>query len=156
RFAGDAVQSLAANEGRLCPLAAVRPDRRRGRARRAAAGRVLMSQGNYAERSTVKHPPWHGLVAWDMVCNGLATGLFLVAALGELVDPAQFAALAKVAYPVALFFLVVDLILLVVDLGDPWRFHHMLRIVKLQSPMSLGVWSLTAFSLPLTVAAALG
>jgi hypothetical protein len=51
--------------------------------------------------------------------------------------------------------LLVDLGLLVLDLGDPWRFHHMLRVFKLVSPMSVGTWSLTIFSLPLTAAAAL-
>ena len=60
-----------------------------------------------------------------------------------------------VAYPVALVFLAADLVLLVVDLGDPWRFHHMLRMFKPGSPMSLGVWSLTVYSLPLTIAAIL-
>src|SRR5262249_37057589 len=43
----------------------------------------------------------------------------------------------------------------VVDLGDPWRFHHMLRVFKPSSPMSLGTWCLTAFSLPLTILAAM-
>ena len=40
----------------------------------------------YEEREPVKAPPWHGLVAWDMLFNSLTTGLFLVTALGELVD----------------------------------------------------------------------
>jgi hypothetical protein len=48
-----------------------------------------------------------------------------------------------------------DLGCLVLDLGDPLRFHHMLRIFKPASPMSLGTWCLAVFSLPLTVAAAL-
>jgi hypothetical protein len=63
--------------------------------------------------------------------------------------------LAKVAYPVALVLLLVDLGLLVLDLGDPLRFHHMLRTFKPGSPMSVGTWCLTIFSLPLTAAAAL-
>jgi hypothetical protein len=41
------------------------------------------------------------------------------------------------------------------DLGDPLRFHHMLRTFKPGSPMSLGTWCLTIFSLPLTAAAGL-
>jgi hypothetical protein len=45
--------------------------------------------------------------------------------------------------------------LLVLDLGDPLRFHHMLRVFKPGSPMSLGTWCLTIFSLPLTAAAGL-
>ena len=63
--------------------------------------------------------------------------------------------MAKVAYPVALVLLLVDLGLLVLDLGDPLRFHHMLRVFKPSSPMSLGTWCLTVFSLPLTAAAGL-
>ena len=109
----------------------------------------------YAERDQVKAPPWHGLVAWDMLFNGLTTGLFLVAALGELAEPSIFERVARIAYPVAFVFLVIDLIFLVIDLGDPWRFHHMLRVFKPGSPMSLGVWSLTAYSLPLALAALL-
>src|SRR5262249_52383892 len=42
------------------------------------------------------------------------------------------------------------------DLGDPLRFHHMLRVFKPSSPMSLGTWCLTIYSLPLTASAVLG
>jgi len=69
--------------------------------------------------------------------------------------PAVFTPVAKVAYPVALVLLLVDLGLLVLDLGDPLRFHHMLRVLKPGSPMSVGTWCLTIFSLPLTAAAGL-
>src|SRR5437762_2388210 len=109
----------------------------------------------YSAHSVTKAPDWHGLVAWDLFFNNLATGLFLVAALGELAVPAVFTASAKVAYPVALVFLLTDLLCLVLDLGDPLRFHHMLRVFKPNSPMSLGTWCLTIYSFPLTVAAAL-
>jgi hypothetical protein len=85
----------------------------------------------------------------------MAMGLFLAAAVSELAAPAVFTAVAKVAYPVALVLLMVDLGLLVTDLGDPLRFHHMLRVFKPGSPMSVGTWCLTVFSLPLTAAAAL-
>jgi Ni/Fe-hydrogenase subunit HybB-like protein len=102
-----------------------------------------------------KAPAWHGLVAWDMLFNGLTTGLFLTAALGELAAPEVFTPVAKAAYPLALALLLVDLLCLVLDLGDPLRFHHMLRVFKPASPMSLGTWCLTVYSLPLTVAAAL-
>jgi hypothetical protein len=87
--------------------------------------------------------------------NGMATGLFLAAAISELAAPAVFMRVALVAYPIALVLLLVDLGLLVLDLGDPLRFHHMLRVFKPGSPMSLGTWCLTIFSLPLTAAAGL-
>jgi Ni/Fe-hydrogenase subunit HybB-like protein len=109
----------------------------------------------YATGPVTKAPAWHGLVAWDLLFNNLTTGLFLVAATSELAAPAVFTPVALVAYPVALVFLLADLLCLVLDLGDPLRFHHMLRVFKPSSPMSLGTWCLTIYSLPLTVAAAL-
>src|SRR5438874_12486391 len=106
-------------------------------------------------RTVSKAPNWHWLVASDVLFNNLTTGLFLVAAIGELAAPAAFAAVASAAYPIALILLLADLLCLVLDLGDPLRFHHMLRVFKLSSPMSLGTWCLTVYSLPLTVAAAI-
>jgi hypothetical protein len=117
------------------------------RARRDGAG--------YAAGPVTKPPAWHGLVAWDMLFNNLTTGLFLAAALGELAAPDAFTRVAKAAYPLALALLLADLVCLVLDLGDPLRFHHMLRVFKPTSPMSLGTWCLTVYSLPLTAAAAL-
>jgi hypothetical protein len=112
-------------------------------------------QIGYENTTVTKVPGWHGIIAWDALLNGMAMGLFLAAAVSELAAPAVFIDVAKVAYPVALVLLLVDLVLLVLDLGDPLRFHHMLRVFKPSSPMSLGTWCLTIFSLPLTAAAAL-
>jgi Ni/Fe-hydrogenase subunit HybB-like protein len=109
----------------------------------------------YASGPITKAPDWHGLVACDLLLNNLTTGLFLTQALGELAAPALFRPLAPLAYPIALAFLIADLACLVLDLGDPLRFHHMLRVFKPTSPMSLGTWCLTVYSLPLTVVAAL-
>src|SRR5271154_1010739 len=112
-------------------------------------------ESGYANMPVTKVPAWHGIIAWDALLNGMATGLFLAAAVSELAAPAVFMRVAKVAYPIALVLLLVDLGLLVLDLGDPLRFHHMLRVFKPGSPMSVGTWSLTIFSLPLTAAAGL-
>jgi Ni/Fe-hydrogenase subunit HybB-like protein len=117
--------------------------------------RVQRDSVGYTGRPVTKVPAWHGLVAFDLLFNNLTTGLFLVAALGDLAAPEVFGAVARVAYPLALVLLLTDLACLVLDLGDPLRFHHMLRVFKPTSPMSLGTWCLTIYSLPLTVAAAL-
>ncbi len=122
----------------------------------ARAGSVSDGASGYADQPVTKPPNWHGLVAWDMLFNNLTTGLFLTAALGELLKPEVFLPLTKIAYPLALLLLLIDLACLVLDLGDPFRFHHMLRVFKPTSPMSLGTWFLTAYSLPLTVAALIG
>jgi Ni/Fe-hydrogenase subunit HybB-like protein len=110
----------------------------------------------YSARPPTKPPNWHGLVTLDLLFNNLSTGLFLVTALGELVAPASFRPLATVAYPIALLFLIGDLVCLVLDLGDPFRFHHMLRVWKPSSPMSLGTWCLTAYAVPLAALTLMG
>ena len=113
------------------------------------------SESGYANMPVTKVPGWHGMIAWDALLNGMATGLFIAAAVSELAAPAIFTPVAKVAYPVALVLLLIDLGLLVLDLGDWLRFHHMLRVFKPGAPMSVGTWCLTIFSLPLTAAAGL-
>jgi Ni/Fe-hydrogenase subunit HybB-like protein len=112
---------------------------------------ISSNKPGYLGQDVTKVPGWHGLVAWDLLFNNLTTGLFLFAAVGELAFPALLGPVARAAYPVALFCLLTDLMMLVLDLGDPLRFHHMLRVFKPSSPMSLGTWSLTAYSLPLTL-----
>jgi Ni/Fe-hydrogenase subunit HybB-like protein len=107
----------------------------------------------YESRPVTKPPNWHGLVTLDMVLNNLSTGLFLVAAVGELMDPVAFRPLAPLVYPLVLLFLLGDLVSLVFDLGDPLRFHHMLRVWKPSSPMSLGTWVLSAYAVPVTLLA---
>src|ERR1700688_1782645 len=112
-------------------------------------------ESGYAHLPVTKVSGWHGMIAWDALLNGMATGLFMAAAVSEWAAPAVFPPVAKVAYPVALALLLVDLALLVSDLGDPLRFHHMLRVFKPRSPMSVGTWCLVIFSLALTAVAAL-
>jgi Polysulphide reductase, NrfD len=109
-----------------------------------------MQAAGYANREITHPPNWHTLVEIDFFLNGLATGLFLVAAVAELAKPDAIGPVARWAYPIALILLLADLACLVFDLGNPARFHHMLRVFKPLSPMSLGTWCLTAFSLPLT------
>jgi hypothetical protein len=104
----------------------------------------------YANQVVTKPPEWHTLVVLDILFNNLATGLFLVAAVGELAAPTVFMRAATWAYLIALALLLADFAFLVLDLGDKLRFHHMLRVFKPSSPMSLGTWCLTAYSLFLT------
>jgi len=105
----------------------------------------LPSPTGYAGIVT-KPPEWHTLVVFDILFNNLTTGLFLVAAVGELAAPATFTPVATWAYPVALALLLADFACLVLDLGDSLRFHHMLRVFKPSSPMSLGTWLVILFT----------
>src|SRR4051812_1265631 len=103
--------------------------------------RPQMTALGYAPFEPTKAPSWHGLVALELLFNNLATGLFLIAAVADLIATGTFAPAAKLAYPVAFVLLLTDLAMLVLDLGDPLRFHHMLRVFKPGSPMSFGTWS---------------
>lgn len=121
----------------------------------ATALRPAPHARGYADREATQPPNWHGLVVWDLFLNAVTTGLFLVAAVCLLARPEVFAPVAAWAFPLALAVLLADLTCLVFDLGQPTRFHHMLRVFKPSSPMSLGTWFLTGYSLPLTLLAAL-
>jgi hypothetical protein len=104
------------------------------------------------------HPsPWTGLVpALDVFLHDLGLGIFLVATVGWLAAPAVFTSLARIAWPVAFGIVGVDMLLLLWDLGDWTRFFHMFRVFKPGTPMSLGVWSLSAFLGVLTLPALWG
>ena len=45
-------------------------------------------QSGYENGPVTKVPGWHGIIAWDALLNGMATGLFLAAAVSELAAPA--------------------------------------------------------------------
>ena len=64
--------------------------------------------------------------------------------------------LRKVTRVGALASILASLYFLVADLGRPERFHHMLRVAKPSSPMSMGTWLLTAYGPGAGVAAAGG
>ena len=121
----------------------------------ATALRPVPTTRGYADREVTQPPNWHELVVWDLFLNAVTTGLFLVTAVCLLARPDAFAPVAAWAFPLALAVLLADLSCLVFDLGHPTRFHHMLRVFKPSSPMSLGTWFLTGYSLPLTLLAGL-
>jgi hypothetical protein len=92
------------------------------------------------ERVVTKAPPWHAAVSLDMFFSSVAAGTFIVAEILLLVSPFRWGIVALFGFFVAFPVEIADLICLVIDLGHPARFHHMLRMLKLRSPMSLGVW----------------
>lgn len=92
----------------------------------------------------LKQPQWKKEVPLYFFTGGAAGAAAVVAAVArnmggesELVRSARWvAALGGLLSPA----------LLTKDLGVPSRFLNMLRVFKLQSPMSMGAWTLTAFS----------
>lgn len=96
----------------------------------------------YYNLPMLKPPVWKWMIAAYFFVGGLAgmSGLIAVAALLKHDWPLVEAALWPAAVGA-----IISPILLIWDLGRPTRFINMLRVLKVQSPMSLGSWFLAAF-----------
>ncbi|MFI6262609.1 NrfD/PsrC family molybdoenzyme membrane anchor subunit [Micromonospora sp. NPDC051006] len=98
---------------------------------------------SYYGRPILKPPVWRKRdIAGYLFTGGLAAGSALIAAGAQLTARPG---LRQVSRGTALGGIAASTYLLIHDLGRPDRFHHMLRVAKLTSPMSVGTWVLTAF-----------
>jgi hypothetical protein len=105
---------------------------------------------SYYGRPIVKAAVWHHDIAAYLFTGGLAAGSALLAAGG---DATGRPALRRAGRVTSLGALVASTYFLIHDLGRPERFHHMLRVAKPTSPMSVGTWILSAFGAASGVAA---
>ena len=101
-----------------------------------------MSANSYYGRPIVKAPVWKHDIAAYLFTGGLAAGSALLAAGA---DATGRPVLRRTGRLTALAALGASTYFLVNDLGRPKRFHHMLRVAKPTSPMSMGTWILSAF-----------
>ena len=101
----------------------------------------------------LKRPTWGWEVAWYFFLGGISSGSFVLASLAQLTGKRGLRPLVRTGYTTAFVTFLPCPPLLIADLGDPSRFHHMLRVFKPGSPMNLGTWALTTYSLPLTLLA---
>jgi len=97
---------------------------------------------SYYGRQILKTPVWNWMIAAYLFSGGLSAGSALLAAGADLTGRPQ---LRKVSRVGALVSLLASMYFLVGDLGRPERFHHMLRVAKPSSPMSMGTWILSCY-----------
>jgi formate-dependent nitrite reductase membrane component NrfD len=97
---------------------------------------------SYYGRPVLKAPVWEWKIAAYLFTGGLAAGTSVMAAGADLLGAQR---LRKACWLGSFGALLASVVLLVEDLGRPERFHHMLRVAKPTSPMSVGTWILTAF-----------
>ena len=114
--------------------------RRRGRGERSMVPEATFT--SYYGRPIVKASPWTADIPAYLFLGGLAGGSSL---LGAGADLTGRPALRRSARLTALGAIGGSFYALVHDLGRPARFHHMLRVAKVSSPMSVGTWILTAY-----------
>jgi len=90
-------------------------------------------------------PVWSELIAWYFFLGGLSASAFVTARLAERFGGQRFRPVARVGTCLAAAAILPCVPLLIADLGDRKRFHHMLRVFKPRSPMNLGAWTLTGY-----------
>jgi hypothetical protein len=129
---------------------------RRARGRRGDDGSREQSMVPRAEfrsyygRPVLKPPVWEWKVPAYFFTGGLSAGSAVLAAGADLT---RRPALRRAGRISSLLTLLVSAYLLIADLGRPERFHHMLRVAKPTSPMSVGTWILTMYAPGVAIAA---
>lgn len=101
---------------------------------------------SYYGLPVIHGPHWRWPIVFYFVLGGLAGGSAVLAAAARLVGGRWARSVVRIGRYLAFLAVLPGPLLLIVDLGRPERFHHMLRVVKLRSPMSVGVWGLVGFT----------
>jgi formate-dependent nitrite reductase membrane component NrfD len=108
--------------------------------------RTTREEPAYYDISMLKPPVWGWEVAGYFFLGGLSAGAYLIARMADRFGGERFRPVVRAGTAAAAVAVVPCAPLLIADLGDPSRFHHMLRVFKPRSPMNLGAWTLTAYS----------
>lgn len=113
----------------------------------------------------LKSPDWPLLIDLYFFLGGLAAGAFVIATVAHLLGGQRHREVVRVGYYVALLAVIPAPLFLILDLGFPSRFLHMLASFKPDltigrgaiilgplhlkpfSPMSVGAWGLLGFGL---------
>ena len=102
----------------------------------------------------VADPHWYWWIICYFFVGGIAGGAFLMATIADFFGGRGSQQVVRVGYLLALPLVLICGVLLILDLGEPLRFWHMLINVttaqpmfKYWSPMSYGSWILTGFGL---------
>jgi hypothetical protein len=121
---------------------------------RAVGGPVPQAAGQegYYGRPVIKPSVWTWEIPVYFFVGGLAGGSAILAWAAHVAGAPP--GLTRAALWMALVGTLVSAALLILDLGRPIRFLYMLRVFKWRSPMSVGVWVLTAFGGVVTLALA--
>ncbi|MBV9160533.1 MAG: polysulfide reductase NrfD [Pseudonocardiales bacterium] len=105
---------------------------------------------SYYGRPVLKPPVWEWKIPAYLFTGGLSAGSAVLAAGADLTSRPALRRMSRIN---ALTTLLASGYLLIADLGRPERFHHMLRVAKPTSPMSVGTWILTMYGPGVGIAA---
>lgn len=111
-------------------------------------------ENGYYQIPLLKQPPWTWEIPLYFFVGGAAGAAAVIGAIADYTGADR--ELVKHARWIAAAGSVISPALLIADLGRPERFLAMLRVFKPQSAMSMGVWTLLAFSTGASAAAFAG
>ncbi|HEX9373774.1 MAG TPA: NrfD/PsrC family molybdoenzyme membrane anchor subunit [Roseiflexaceae bacterium] len=100
---------------------------------------------SYYGSPVIHAPHWKWLIIVYFFLGGISSASYVIACVAELFGGRAGDRIKRTGRYLALATLIPCPWLLIADLGRPERFHHMLRVVKLRSPMSVGTWGLTIY-----------
>src|SRR5713101_5816162 len=106
-----------------------------------------LQEPSYYDYPVLKQPSWGWEIILYFFFGGLAAGCYIIASIAALFGSPEDRVVARTGYYLSLLALLPCPILLIKDLGRPERFLNMMRMFKVKSPMSMGVWGLLSFSL---------
>ncbi|HEU0274596.1 MAG TPA: NrfD/PsrC family molybdoenzyme membrane anchor subunit [Candidatus Udaeobacter sp.] len=115
-----------------------------GRGVDVVGGPIPRKPGYYGQ-PVVKPPVWTWEIPLYFFFGGIAGMSAVIAFVALLFDQVDLSRAAM--WLAAITGAVLSPILLIMDLGRPHLFLHMLRVFKHRSPMSMGAWILTAFGM---------
>jgi formate-dependent nitrite reductase membrane component NrfD len=90
---------------------------------------------------------WGLLVVIYLYTAGLSAGMFAVSSFATYIGGGQYRRLARLSALLAPWPLMLGLGMLIFDLGRPLRFWRLFTTIQLTSPMSIGSWLLTLFTI---------
>lgn len=105
-----------------------------------------LKEPSYYDYPVLKAPVWRWEIVWYFFFGGLAAGCYVIASIASLFGSSEDRVVVRAGYYASLLALLPCPPLLIKDLGRPERFLNMLRIFKVKSPMSMGVYGLLGLS----------
>lgn len=114
-----------------------------------------VNESGYYGLPILKRPFWKWEIALYFFLEGISAGSFLLCSVADFTGNGEFEDVIRKGRYLSLATLLPCPPLLIVDLGRPERFHHMLRIFKRTSPMNHGAWALTGYGAFAALAAGL-
>ncbi len=95
----------------------------------------------------LKRPFWSWEIALYFFFEGVSAGSYVLCTVASFTDEKRHRDAIRVGRFLSFATMLLCPPLLIIDLGRPERFHHMLRIWKKTSPMNHGAWALSGYGI---------